>query len=209
MLHALFAMCLNRSACIKVLMLNYTELQEGQQLQSQVVWWADQSHKGVTDCQQTLQHFRLIFAATNASCAMFLHHFACIKVLLLHYTVLQEGQQLQSQVVWRADQLYKDVTERKQELEQLRLSASASNAQRSVGDVDNDLDAVDADKAAAERAKDEILRKLLTLEQVACSWRSALAECMAVQVNLLALLSFHEKGSNQAPIQVQLCQQMG
>lgn len=90
---------------------------------------------------------------------MLLHHFACIKVLLLNYTVLQEGQQLQSQVVWRADQLYKDVTERKQELEQLRLSASASNAQRSVGDVDNDLDTVDADKAAAERAKDEILRK--------------------------------------------------
>lgn len=72
---------------------------------------------------------------------------------------MQEGQQLQSQVVWRADQLYKDVTERKQELEQLRLSASAANAQRSVGDVDNDLDTVEADKAVAERAKDEVSRK--------------------------------------------------
>ena len=90
---------------------------------------------------------------------MCLDHSACIKVLILNHSTLQEGQQLQSQVVWRADQLYRDVTERKQELEQLRLSASASNAQRSVGDADNDLDTVDADKAAAERAKDEILRK--------------------------------------------------
>lgn len=76
-----------------------------------------------------------------------------------HAVVSQEGQQLQSQVVWRADQLHRDVTERKQELDQLRLSASAANAQRSVGDVDNDLDTVEADKAVAERAKDEILRK--------------------------------------------------
>ena len=66
---------------------------------------------------------------------------------------------MQSQVVWRADQLHRDVTERKQELDQLRLSASAANAQRSVGAVDNDLDTVEADKAVAERAKDEILRK--------------------------------------------------
>ena len=71
----------------------------------------------------------------------------------------QEGQQVQSQVIWRADQLQRDVAERQQELEQLRLSASAANAQRSVGDVDNDLDTVEADKAVAERAKDEVLRK--------------------------------------------------
>ena len=78
---------------------------------------------------------------------------------MLCFVAWQEGQQLQSQVVWRADQLHKDVTERKQELDQLRLSALAANAQRSVGDVDNDLDTVEADKAVAERAKDEILRK--------------------------------------------------
>ena len=66
---------------------------------------------------------------------------------------------MQSQVIWRADQLHRGVTERKQELEQLQMSASAANAQRSVGDVDNDLDTVEADKALAERAKDEILRK--------------------------------------------------
>lgn len=66
---------------------------------------------------------------------------------------------MQSQVIWRADQLQRDVAERQQELEQLRLSASAANAQRSVGDVDNDLDTVEADKAVAERAKDEVLRK--------------------------------------------------
>ena len=66
---------------------------------------------------------------------------------------------MQSQVIWRADQLQRDVTERKQELEQLRLTASSTSAQRSVGDVDNDLDTVEADKAVAERAKDEVLRK--------------------------------------------------
>lgn len=81
------------------------------------------------------------------------------KILTEACLVGQEGQRLQSQVVWRADQLYTDVTERRKELEQLRLSATAANAQRSVGDVDNDLDTVEADKAVAERAKDEISRK--------------------------------------------------
>ena len=44
-------------------------------------------------------------------------------------------------------------------MDQLRHSAAAGPAQRSVGDVDNDLDSVEADKANAERAKDELLRK--------------------------------------------------
>lgn len=61
--------------------------------------------------------------------------------------------------MWQAEQLFRDCQERKQEVEQLRLSTAASAAQRSVGDVDNDLDSVEADKAVQERAKDELLRK--------------------------------------------------
>ena len=66
---------------------------------------------------------------------------------------------MQTQVVWQAEQLHRDVQERKQEVDHLRVSSAASNAQRSVGDVDNDLDTVEADKAAEERAKDELLRR--------------------------------------------------
>ncbi len=72
---------------------------------------------------------------------------------------LQEGQKVQTQVVWQAEQLHRDVQERKQEVGQLRLSTAAGTGQRSVGDVDNDLDTVEADKAVEERAKDELLRK--------------------------------------------------
>ncbi|KAL3148389.1 DNA repair protein rad50 [Trebouxia sp. C0009 RCD-2024] len=72
---------------------------------------------------------------------------------------LQEGQRVQTQVVWQAEQLHRECQERKQEVDQLRHSAAASSLQRSVGDVDNDLDSVEADKAVAERAKDELLRK--------------------------------------------------
>ena len=77
----------------------------------------------------------------------------------MQYVWVQEGQQVQTQVVWQAEQLFRECQERKQEVEQLRHSASASSAQRSVGDVDNDLDSVEADKAVEERAKDELLRK--------------------------------------------------
>lgn len=66
---------------------------------------------------------------------------------------------MQTQVVWQAEQLHRDVQERKQEVDHLRVSSASSNAQRSVGDVDNDLDTVEADKAAEERAKDELLRR--------------------------------------------------
>ena len=66
---------------------------------------------------------------------------------------------MQTQVVWQAEQLHRDVQERKQEVDHLRVSSATSNAQRSVGDVDNDLDTVEADKAAEERAKDELLRR--------------------------------------------------
>ena len=72
---------------------------------------------------------------------------------------MQEGQKLQTQVVWQADQLHRELQEHKQEVEQLRLTSSSSAAQRNVGDVDNDLDQVESDKAAQERAKDELLRK--------------------------------------------------
>jgi hypothetical protein len=66
---------------------------------------------------------------------------------------------VQTQVVWQAEQLHRDVQERKQEVDHLRVSSASSNAQRSVGDVDNDLDTVEADKAAEERAKDELVRR--------------------------------------------------
>ena len=72
---------------------------------------------------------------------------------------LQEGQRIQTQVVWQAEQVHRECQERKQEVDQLRHSAAAGPAQRSVGDVDNDLDSAEADKAVAERAKDELLRK--------------------------------------------------
>ena len=62
-------------------------------------------------------------------------------------------------MVWQAEQLHREVQERKQEVDQLRLSSASSSAQRSVGDVDNDLDTVEADKAVEERAKDELLRR--------------------------------------------------
>ena len=61
--------------------------------------------------------------------------------------------------MWQAEQVHRECQERKQEVEQLRHSAAGSAAQRSVGDVDNDLDSVEAEKAVAERAKDELLRK--------------------------------------------------
>lgn len=66
---------------------------------------------------------------------------------------------MQSQVVWQAEQVHREVQERKQEVAQLRLSSASTSAQRSVGDVDNDLDSVEADKAVEERAKDELLRR--------------------------------------------------
>ena len=62
-------------------------------------------------------------------------------------------------MVWQADQLHNDVRERKQEVDLLRLSTASAAAQRSVGDVDNDLDSIETDKAVEERAKDELLRK--------------------------------------------------
>ena len=84
----------------------------------------------------------------------------CVKMMMtVSWLAAQEGQKLQTQVVWQADQLHKELQERKQEVEQLRLSSSAAAAQRSVGDVDNDLDQVESDKAVQERAKDELLRK--------------------------------------------------
>lgn len=61
--------------------------------------------------------------------------------------------------MWQAEQLHRECQERKQEVDQLRHSAAASSVRRSVGDVDNDLDSVEADKAVAERAKAELLRK--------------------------------------------------
>ena len=72
---------------------------------------------------------------------------------------MQEGQKVQTQVVWQAEQVHREVQERKQEVAQLRLSSASTTAQRSVGDVDNDLDSVEADKAVEERAKDELLRR--------------------------------------------------
>lgn len=66
---------------------------------------------------------------------------------------------MQTQVVWQAQQLHRECQERKQEVDQLRQSTAASSAVRSVGDVDSDLDSVEADKAVEERAKDELLRK--------------------------------------------------
>ena len=62
-------------------------------------------------------------------------------------------------MVWQAEQVHRECQERRQEVDQLRHSAAADPAQRGVGDVDNDLDLVEADKAVAERAKDELLRK--------------------------------------------------
>ncbi|DBB04466.1 hypothetical protein WJX77_008210 [Trebouxia sp. C0004] len=91
------------------------------------------------------------------------HNSQRLEELQAEYALLehefQEGQKVQTQVVWQADQLHRDVQERKQEVDHLRVSSAASNAQRSVGDVDNDLDTVEADKAAEERAKDELLRR--------------------------------------------------
>ena len=74
-------------------------------------------------------------------------------------TAAQESQQLVSEVIWQVDRLAGEVAERQREVDKLSRDMAVSGAARTVGDVDNELDNIEAERSLKERTKDDLQRK--------------------------------------------------
>ena len=75
-------------------------------------------------------------------------------------TALQEAQKLHGEVVWQIDRLAVDLADARRDVQQLSAQARASGSQRTVGDVDADMEALENQRTALEREKDTAMRKL-------------------------------------------------
>lgn len=75
-------------------------------------------------------------------------------------TALQEAQNLHGEVVWQIDRLAIELAEARRDVQQLSTQARAGGSQRTVGDVDADMEALENQRTALEREKDTAMRKL-------------------------------------------------
>ena len=75
-------------------------------------------------------------------------------------TALQEAQKLHGEVVWQIDRLAVDLADARRDVQQLSAQARVSGSQRTVGDVDADMEALENQRTALEREKDTAMRKL-------------------------------------------------
>lgn len=80
--------------------------------------------------------------------------------------LLQELQQLRTDVVWPIDRLASDITQLTKEITRLENQMKVAGSTRTVADVDNDLETAESERNEKERTRDEILRKQSRLRQV-------------------------------------------
>ena len=72
---------------------------------------------------------------------------------------IQENQKTQQEVVWQVDRLNKELQQAKAEQQQLQDTIAANSAGRGVMEVDEELETVERDRSAQERARDDLLHK--------------------------------------------------
>ena len=95
----------------------------------------------------------------NSTCWSVGHFAASLWQTKRDLIALQDAQKLLAEVIWQADRLAAELAESDRAMARLASVSMSVTDTRNVADVDNDLEALENERAALEHNREQAMRK--------------------------------------------------